>query len=188
VNLSRLALRLTMGTFLMGHGLQKLAGWFGGPGPSGTAQFFESIGLRPSKQNAIAAGVAETKSGALLAAGLATPAAGALVTAVQLTAVHRVHWRNGPWVASGGFEYNAVLIAAALLLVEIGPGDWSLDHALGIERKGTGWALAAFGAGILGAIAAHVSSERAPQPEGAGEGAADEAAPGEAGGAETPTG
>ena len=49
--------RLLIGGLFIGHGTQKLFGWFGGHGPEGTGQFFESLGLRPGKQNAIAAGV-----------------------------------------------------------------------------------------------------------------------------------
>lgn len=50
----------------MGHGLQKLAGRFGGHGIAGTGQFFEGIGLRPGRAQATAAGISETAGGALL--------------------------------------------------------------------------------------------------------------------------
>jgi putative oxidoreductase len=40
-------LRLTFGGFLTGHGVQKLAGWFGGPGLEGFAGMLQSQGLRP---------------------------------------------------------------------------------------------------------------------------------------------
>lgn len=40
-------LRLLIGLLFVGHGTQKLFGWFGGHGPDGTGQFFESIGLKP---------------------------------------------------------------------------------------------------------------------------------------------
>ncbi len=50
--------------------------------------------------------------------------------------------KNGPWAANGGWEYNAVLIGAVTALAETGPGDLSLDHALGTERSGPEWALA----------------------------------------------
>src|SRR5258708_21563801 len=42
-----LILRLVMGGLLVGHGSQKLFGWFSGPGLKGTAGFLESIGLKP---------------------------------------------------------------------------------------------------------------------------------------------
>lgn len=40
----------------------------------------------------------------------------------MLTAVHKVHWKNDPWVTNGGFEYNAVVLAALLILVGSGQG------------------------------------------------------------------
>lgn len=162
MDVGRLTLRLTIGGFFVGHGLQKLAGWFGGGGLEATGQAFEGMGMRPGRRNAAAAGAAETGGGVLLAAGLATPLAAASLTGVMITAIHRVHAKNGPWAANGGYEYNAVLVAAVLALAELGPGDLSLDALLGIERRGTRWGLAALGAGAAGAVAAHLAAARAP--------------------------
>jgi putative oxidoreductase len=148
MSLGRLAARVVIGGLFIGHGTQKLFGWFGGPGRSGTEAMMESLNLRPGKVHALAAGLTETVSGALLAAGLATPAAAAGITGVMTSAVAKVHWPNGPWVANGGWEYNAVLIAAVTALAETGPGDLSLDHALGVERRGWQWALAALATGV----------------------------------------
>ncbi len=161
MKVSRLLLRLVVGGLFIGHGAQKLFGWFGGHGIDGTAQFFEQLGMRPARHNAIAAGVAETGGGAALVLGFATPLAGAALTATMLTAISRVHAKNGPWVSDGGFEYNLVLIAAALSLVDIGPGKLSVDAALGQEKSGPGWALAAGAAGVVGAVGAHLLAQQA---------------------------
>jgi putative oxidoreductase len=158
MKIGRLLLRLSVGGFFIGHGTQKLFGWFGGHGLDATAQAFEQMGLRPGKRNAIAAGAAEAGGGALLGLGLATPLAGAALTGTMLTAIHRVHAKNGPWAANGGYEYNVVLIAAVLTLVEVGPGKPSLDAALGRERSGPGLALAALLAGAAGAVGAHYAA------------------------------
>ena len=144
----RLAARAVIGGLFIGHGTQKLFGSFGGPGRAGTEAMMESLELRPAKLNALAAGVTETVSGSLLVLGLATPAAAAGITGVMTTAIKKVHLPNGPWNANGGWEYNAVLIAAVTALVEAGPGDLSLDHALGMERRGTVWALGALLTGL----------------------------------------
>lgn len=160
----RLLLRLTVGGFFVGHGTQKLFGWFGGNGLAATAEGFEKMGLRPGRANAIAAGAGEAVGGALLVAGLAVPEAASLLTATMLTAVARVHGKNGPWITKGGYEYNAVLIAAAIALAEVGPGPLSLDAAFGIERTGHRWALGALAGGALGALAAYLLAERAPLP------------------------
>src|ERR1700760_357045 len=128
MKIGRLLLRLTVGGFFFGHGTQKLFGWFGGHGIEATSNMFESLGMRPGKRNAVAAGVAGAAAGAALAVGFATPLAAGALTSVMLTAIHRVHLKNGPWVTNGGYEYNVVLIAAALTLAEIGPGALSVDH------------------------------------------------------------
>ena len=64
-----------------------------------------------------------------IALGAATPLAASVLTATMLTAIHRVHFKNGPWATNGGYEYNAVLIAAVLALAETGPGSPSVDSA-----------------------------------------------------------
>jgi putative oxidoreductase len=150
VKIGMLVLRLVVGLLFFGHGMQKLGGWFGGGGIEGTAQGFEGMGLKPGRDNAVAAGVSEAGGGALLAAGLATPLAATMIIGAMGSAVWHVHKANGPWVTKGGWEYNAVLTAAALAIAAEGPGDLSLDHALGTERSGVGVALAALGAGLAG--------------------------------------
>jgi putative oxidoreductase len=164
MKIGRLLLRLTVGGFFFGHGTQKLFGWFGGHGIDATSNMFDSLGMRPGRRNAIAAGTAEAVGGAALAAGLATPLAAGALTSVMLTAIHRVHLKNGPWVANGGYEYNAVLIAAVLALTEVGPAELSLDHAMGNERSGPGWTLAAAAIGVVGAVGAHQLAARHPAP------------------------
>ena len=178
MKIGRLLLRLTVGSLFIGHGTQKLLGWFGGYGLDATAQGFEAMGMRPGRRNAIAAGATETGAGAALALGFATPLAASGLVATMLTAINRVHLKNGPWVTNGGYEYNLVMIAAVLALVEVGPGELSLDHALGTERSGSGWALASLAMGVAGAAGAHLLAEATPpsQPDPAqatGDGAAE---------------
>jgi putative oxidoreductase len=156
MKIGRLLLRTTVGGFFIGHGTQKLFGWFGGNGLEGTAEGFEHLGLRPAKANAVVAGLAEAGGGALMVAGLETPLAAAALTATMLTAIRTVHFKNGPWAADGGYEYNAVLIAAALAIAEVG--------ARGRERSGSRWALAALAAGVIGAFGAYLTSSGQPQP------------------------
>jgi putative oxidoreductase len=138
-----------IGLLFVGHGTQKLFGWFGGGGLDETAGGFESMSLRPGKPMAAATGATEAGAGALLALGLATPLAAGSLIAVMLAAIRTVHFRNGVWVTDGGFEYNAVLIGSLTLLAEAGPGPASLDAALGIEKKGIGWAIATLAGGVL---------------------------------------
>jgi putative oxidoreductase len=177
MKLGRLILRLIVGGYFFGHGTQKLFGWFGGYGPEGTGQFFESIGLRPGKRHALAAGAAEAGGGALLVAGAATPVAASVLTATMLTAINRVHIKNGPWVSDQGYEYNLVLIAVALALAETGPGSPSIDDAIGATWHGPKWAFRSLVLGVIGAIGAHIVAESAPAPEPQPEAPATDAAP-----------
>jgi putative oxidoreductase len=164
MKIGRLLLRVTVGGFFVGHGTQKLFGWFGGKGLEETAQGFDALGLRPGLHNAVAAGAAEAGGGTLLLLGLETPFAASVLTATMLTAIERVHLKNGPWLTNGGYEYNVVLIAAVLALAETGPGELSLDRALGHERSGPRWALAALATGVLGAVGARLAASAAPPP------------------------
>lgn len=161
MKLGMLALRATVGALFFGHGAQKLFGWFGGPGPQGTGQVFESLGLRPGKRNAIAAGAAEAGGGVLLGLGLCTPLAAALLTGSMTTAIRTVHLEKGPWVTEGGYEYPAVLIALVFALTDAGPGDWSVDGLGGRPRWGVPWALAAVAAGAAGSHLAIEAGKRA---------------------------
>lgn len=165
MGIGRLALRLTIGGYFIGHGTQKLFGWFGGHGLEATATGFEQIGLRPGRTHALAAGAAEAGGGALLAVGLATPAAASILTGTMLTAIKRVHLKNGAWLSNGGYEYNAVLIASLLGLSEAGPGPLSLDAVLGCARPRRAAALVTFAAGALGALGVHLYAESQPLPE-----------------------
>ena len=160
----RLLLRTVIGGLFIGHGTQKLFGWFGGGGLDATGQGFEAIGLAPGRRNALIAGTAESGGGALLALGLAAPLAEATLISVMLTAIRTVHWEKGPWASNGGYEYNAVLTAALLGLAKAGPGRWSLDHARGKERSGLLWMAIALASGVAGSVAAAASA----QPPGGG--------------------
>jgi putative oxidoreductase len=75
------------------------------------------------------------------------------------------HLKNGPWVTNQGYEYNLVLIAAALALAETGPGSPSIDSAIGAKWHGPKWAILSLLGGIAGAVGAHVVAESAPAPE-----------------------
>jgi putative oxidoreductase len=150
MDLVLLVLRVVVGLLFIGHGTQKLFGWFGGHGLAGTGGFFENLGLRPGRAHAAAGGLAEAGGGALLALGLITPVGAAAIIAVMTVAIATVHFTKGVWVTNGGYEYNLVMVAVAFALAGVGPGSWSLDNAIGIDWASTGWALAALGAGVLG--------------------------------------
>jgi putative oxidoreductase len=143
--------RAVIGGFFIGHGTQKLFGWFGGHGPDGTGQFFESLGMKPGKPNAIAAGAAEAGGGLLFALGTLTPLGATALSSVMVTAIRTAHREKGPWVTEGGWEYNAVLLASVL--------------ALTAERSGPAWAFGQLAAGAAGSALAIEAAKQATQAE-----------------------
>jgi Predicted membrane protein len=163
MQLARFAARAVIGGLFFGHGTQKLMGWFGGPGLEGTDKMMDALQMHPPRRNALAAGVTEAGGGLLLATGLATPLAAASLTGVMVTAIRKVHAPKGVWNSNGGYEYNAVLIAAVATVAEAGPGKLSLDHALGIERKGTRWALGALAVGVASSFVTTELGRRAAE-------------------------
>lgn len=173
MQIGRLAARAVIGGLFVGHGTQKLFGWFGGPGLDGTEQMMGALEMRPTRHNALAAGLTETAGGALLLAGAATPLAASSLIGTMVTAIRKVHAPNGPWVSNGGWEYNAVLIAALTALVDAGPGDVSVDAALGRDEWGPGWAAAGLAVGAAASAAAIALGRRGagahvdvPRPRG----------------------
>jgi putative oxidoreductase len=165
MKLGTLAIRGVVGPLFIGHGTQKLFGWFGGHGLEGTAGFFEQgLALRPGKRHATAAGAAEALGGALLTIGALTPLAASMIAGSMVTAIRKVHASKGPWLTEGGYEYNAVILAAMFAITESGPGAMSVDRAVLPRMKGTGWALFALAAGAAGSyLATEQLNEPAPE-------------------------
>jgi putative oxidoreductase len=114
--------RLIVGGYFIGHGAQKQFGIAGGHGLEGTGAYFETLGLKPGKLNAQVAAGTELTAGGLLALGLFPTLAATGLIATMITAVRTVHLEKGPWLAEGGYEYNAVLIAALMAIVEANAG------------------------------------------------------------------
>jgi putative oxidoreductase len=159
--LGLLILRLVVGLTMVAHGAQKLFGWFGGYGLTGTGGFLEQLGFFPGRRNALFAGLAEFAGGLLLALGLATPLAATLIISVMFVAVATVHVKNGYFNSSQGFEYNLTLAAVALSIAIIGAGPVSLDAALHLHDAGPIWGLAALVAGVGGGLV-QLAGRRAP--------------------------
>lgn len=153
MNSGLLLARLVFGLLMAGHGAQKLFGWFGGYGLSGTAGFFEALGFRPGRFFAAAASAAEIAGGLLVAFGFLGPVGPALMVAVMVVAAVSAHWAKGLWAQSNGIEVPLLYAVAAVALALIGPGSYSLDRALGMASFWTpALTLGALVAGILGGI------------------------------------
>jgi putative oxidoreductase len=156
-----LVARLVFGTVMAAHGAQKLFGWFGGYGITGTGGFFESVGFRPGRALALAAGIGETASGLLVALGLFGPIGPAVMLSVMVVA-SSLHWSNGLFAVSNGIELPLLYGASAVTLAFTGYGVYSLDALFGIARFWTPelvWAALALG--VFGGVT-NVALRHAP--------------------------
>jgi putative oxidoreductase len=161
-DLGLLALRLTAGGLMAGHGAQKLFGAFGGHGLEGTAGWLESLGLKPGTTWALIAGGSELGAGVLTALGLLSPAGSLGMLAPMAIATGKVHAGKPIWVSEGGAELPVVNMAAGVALALTGPGKYSLDRALGIRLPA--WASALTLAAVTGGVA-YTLAQPGPAPE-----------------------
>jgi putative oxidoreductase len=160
MDLALFVLHVTIGGLIAAHGAQKLFGSFGGGGLDATADMFDRIGLRPGRIHAAVAGTAEFGAGISLILGLLTPFGAAALIAVMTAAIVAVHLPNGFFNTDRGYEFNLTLIVAAFALAGVGPGELSFDAAFGLDLTGTGWALGALAAGMLGGAGAVAIGKR----------------------------
>jgi len=152
-NAGLLIARLILGTLIAAHGSQKLFGWLGGYGLAGTGGFFEQLGFRPGRAFAAAASVSEIAAGVLLVLGFLGPIGPALLVSVMIVAAVSVHWGHGLFAATNGIEVPLLYATGGLTLALTGPGAYSLDALVGLDRlwsPGLEWA--AIGAGVLAGV------------------------------------
>ena len=152
MDIGLLAARLVLGPLMAAHGSQKLFGWFGGYGLSGTAGFFEQLGFRPGRLFAGAAAVAEILGGVLVTTGLLGPVGPALILSVMIVAAVSVHWQHGVFATTNGIEVPLLYAAGAAALAFTGFGRFSVDYALGYTAWPPTAVWVALAAGALGAI------------------------------------
>ncbi|MFP4310436.1 MAG: DoxX family protein [Nitriliruptoraceae bacterium] len=134
VDLALLLLRVLVGVTFSLHGFQKLLGWFGGGGLDGTAAWFRGLGFGDGRSAAVLAGTGEVAGGLGLALGLLTPLSAMAVVGTMTTAALVNRAEAGFWSVNKGWELNGYLIVVAATLAVAGPGAYSLDHLLGLQR------------------------------------------------------
>jgi putative oxidoreductase len=145
--------RLILGALMVGHGTQKLFGWFGGYGIAGTAGYFEQLGFRPGRLFVITAAFSEVASGILIALGLLGPIGPALLLSVMIVAAISVHWKNGVFATANGIEVPLLYATGAIALAFTGFGPFALDTALGIDHAWTPeLKVAALAVGVVGGV------------------------------------
>jgi len=118
-------LRIALAVIFITHGYPKLFKTFGQ-----TAQFFESVGLKPAKFWVLVVGILEFFGGIFLLVGFLTQAVGILLAFQMLVAmvwVKKIKFKKG---LVDGYEFDLILFVAALALVFLGPGAFSIDLPL----------------------------------------------------------
>lgn len=161
-DLGLLVLRLGLGVVLIGHGLQKVFGWWGGLGLGGFRDSLADLGYQHADVLTYVAAGTELAAGALLVLGLFTPMAAAAALAYFINALlAAVSTRPDPtYVAffanEGGHEYLVVLVALSAGIVLAGPGRYGFDAGRGWARRPFVGSALALVLGIGGGIAVWV--------------------------------
>ena len=128
-------LRLVLGIVFFAHGAQKMLGWFGGYGFSGTMGFFTGM-LHIPAVFAFLAIAAEFFGGLGLIFGLLTRVASFGIFCNMIVAIALVHRQFGffmNWTGAQkgeGYEYHLLVLAAAAFLMIRGAGAASVDRWL----------------------------------------------------------
>jgi putative oxidoreductase len=113
--------RIVFGLLFLMHGLQKLAGMFGGVPPSGSAVPLASLfGV---------AGMIEVTAGTLIALGLFTRPAAFIASGMMAYAYFTVHLPMALWPIQNGGEPAVMNCFAFLYMAARGSGVWSVDAA-----------------------------------------------------------
>ncbi len=137
VDAAAVIMRAALGLCFVAHGGQKLFGWFGGGGITGTTAFFRSVGISAPHAFAYVAGIIEFFGGIAIALGLLTVVAAVGLLVEMLIAISTVSYSAGFFVTAQkiGWELNVYLIGLLGALIVMGPGRWSADSALALTRR-----------------------------------------------------
>ncbi len=161
VNLALLLVRLVVGVTLALHGIQKIRG-----GLDGVARWFDGMGMRPGRLHARFAAFGEIAAGMCLAVGLLTTFAGLGFVGLMSVAGWTDHRDKGFFIIRQGWEYVMVLGVVAVTVAMLGPGEWSIDHALGFDDDLDGFVglLVSAGGGLAAAVGLLAVFYRPPTP------------------------
>ncbi len=134
VSLGLLLLRVVGGLTIAVHGAQKLFGWFGGSGFTGTVAMQKNLGFKPPLLWAIFVILGELGAGLSVAFGFLTPLGAAGMFGAMFMAIAKVHWKHGflMTMSKRGFEYPLQLLTTAVVVGLVGSGSYALDTLLGI--------------------------------------------------------
>ena len=160
-DLGLLVLRVAVGALLIGHGLQKAFGWWGGPGFGGWEESLAGMGYQHADILTYVATAGQIAAGVLLVLGLFTPlaAAGALaylVNGVLAEAMAAHEEARLSDFLTDGHEYKLILLCAVAAIILTGPGRYGLDAGRGWARRPFIGSFAALVLGVGAGIAVWV--------------------------------
>ncbi|MGC1449309.1 MAG: DoxX family protein [Candidatus Sulfotelmatobacter sp.] len=133
-------LRVVLGIIFFAHGAQKMLGWFGGYGFTGTMGFFTGL-LHVPAPFAFLAICAEFFGGLGLIFGFLTRIAALGISCNMLVAVAMIHRQFGffmNWTGAQkgeGYEYHLLILATTVFLMIRGAGAASIDRLLWSPAK-----------------------------------------------------
>ena len=133
-DVSRFLVRLFLGLVIFPHGAQKLLGWFGGGGFSGTMQGMTGMGLPAVIVFLVI--IIEFFGALGLIIGFLGRVAAFGVLCVMAGAIFTVHGQHGffmNWMGQQegeGFEYHLLAIGMCLAVIVGGSGAWSVDRSI----------------------------------------------------------
>jgi putative oxidoreductase len=132
-NLALLMARVWVGIVMFAHGWRHVKAIRSGPG---MANWLESLGLRNGALQAQLLTWTEVALGPVLVLGLLTPLSYGAVASLMLVALITNHRDKGFFITARpteGWEYVGTLAVLSIALGTLGPGKWSLDHALDLS-------------------------------------------------------
>jgi putative oxidoreductase len=137
--ITSLVLRLTLGVVMLPHGMQKVFGWFGGYGLSGTWGFMTGqmhipaifAALAIIAESAGALGLIVGLLGRVAAFGIGVEIAVAALVGHHVANEFFMNWSGHQ--GGEGFEFHLLVVGIAIALIIRGSGALSLDRLLGGE-------------------------------------------------------
>lgn len=147
MNLALTILRVWVGIVMLAHGVKHLRG------REKTTKWLADMGYQQANLQWFAMSATEIGAGGLLILGLLTTPALAGTAAIMVVAFLTVHRPQGFWITARpdeGWEYVATILAATLALGLLGPGEWSIDDAMGLAANLDGYV--GLGLVALGAV------------------------------------
>ncbi len=135
---------------MLAHGIKHLRG------REKTTNWLRGMGFQKAELQWVGMSFGEIAAGLGIVLGLLTTVAAAITASIMVVAYLTVHRAAGFWITARpdeGWEYVATLLAGAVAVAVLGPGEWAIDEALGLATDLDGWVgLALVGGGVLAGL------------------------------------